>query len=243
MAATTRPSSLRHPERIHPALWRATQFSRARCNSISSGFDQLNKELPDQGWPLGSLIEILPTQPGIGEISLLSPALAQLDSNRSIALINPPYQPYFHCWRNWQLQQHRLLWIKPQTCTDTLWATEQALRHNACAAVICWASHIRLPALRRLHLAAQQTDTLLFLLRPQAAGQQASAAPLRLLLQPKAQGLEVFIIKRRGPCSTEPLLITFSFVPAPQGQASHDALDQSVFATPQPASLYSAAIS
>ncbi|NYT85940.1 translesion DNA synthesis-associated protein ImuA [Pollutimonas harenae] len=240
--AAAQPSSLRHPERIHPALWRATQLSRAQCSSISSGFGQLNQELPDQGWPLGTLIEILPAQPGIGEISLLSPALAQLDSKRSIALINPPHQPYFHCWRNWQLQQHRLLWIQPRTCLDTLWATEQTLRHNACAAVICWAGHVRFSALRRLHLAAQQTGTLLFLLRPQEASQQASAAPLRLRLQAKPYGLEVLIIKRRGPCSTEPLLITFSFARAIQGITSHVALDQSVSARPQTEHRYSAAI-
>src|SRR3546814_8292766 len=52
--------------------------------------------LPGQGWPLGSLIELLPSQPGIGEIRLLQPALASLGSERSVALVRPPYEPYFH---------------------------------------------------------------------------------------------------------------------------------------------------
>ncbi|NYT57835.1 translesion DNA synthesis-associated protein ImuA [Alcaligenaceae bacterium] len=234
MASKNSPFNLQHPERIHPALWRATQFARARRQAISTGFTQLNQELPDQGWPLGTLIELMPAQPGIGEISLLCPALAQLNTQRSIVLINPPYQPYFHCWRNWQLHQHRLLWVRPQSYGDTLWATEQTLKHNACAALICWATHMRLPALRRLHLAAQQTDALLFLLRPRAAGDQASAAPLRLLLQPSAYGLEVLISKRRGHRSNQPLLINVaSYTRATQGANTHAALDQSEFTPAQ----------
>src|SRR5690606_958947 len=150
----------------------------------------------------------------------------------------PPYQPYFHYWRNWQLQQHRLLWVRPQSYGDTLWATEQTLKHNACAALICWAAHMRLPALRRLHLAAQQTDALLFLLRPRAAGDQASAAPLRLFLQPSAHGLEVLISKRRGPRSNQPLLINVtSYARATQSANTHAALDQSEFTSTQQSQL------
>ncbi|MGB6104427.1 MAG: translesion DNA synthesis-associated protein ImuA [Pusillimonas sp.] len=241
MATTARPFSLQHPERIHPALWRATQLACTRHNAMSTGFPQLDNELPDRGWPLGSLIEILPSQPGVGEMSLLHPALARLDSKRSIALVNPPYSPYFHCWRNWRLQQHRLLWIRPQTCSDTLWATEQILRHNACSAVVCWADSIRLPALRRLHLAAQQTETLLFLQRPYSAAQQTSAAPLRLRLRPNAGGLEVFIAKRRGPCPTHPILVTFPFTRVTAGASIHHAaLDQPISAHAQPGRLFSA---
>src|SRR3546814_9573464 len=95
--------------------------------------------LPGQGWPLGSLIELLTSQPGIGEIRLLQPALASLGSERSVALVRPPYEPYFHSWVDWRLQTRRLLWINPQTPGDALWAAEQILTHNACAALFCWA--------------------------------------------------------------------------------------------------------
>src|SRR3546814_15414822 len=119
-------SSFRQPpEHIHPALWRGGQIARPHRAVIPTGFADLDRELPGQGWPLGSLIELLPSQPGIGEIRLLQPALASLGSERSVALVRPPYEPYFHCWVDWRLQTRRLLWINPQTTGDSLWSAQQ----------------------------------------------------------------------------------------------------------------------
>lgn len=207
MPDAIRSSALLHPERIHPALWRGSQLARSRQSTIGTGFDALDHELPGRGWPLGSLIELMPTQPGIGEILLLRPALARLDAQRSIALVHPPYEPCFHCWINWKLAGHRLLWIRPQTHGDILWTAEQILKHNACAALLCWVDSVRPAALRRLHLLAQQTDTLFMVLRPHEAARQASAAPLRLALQPTVQGIEASIIKRQGPSAGQPVSI------------------------------------
>ncbi|HUG57377.1 MAG TPA: translesion DNA synthesis-associated protein ImuA [Candidimonas sp.] len=230
-----RSPALLHPERIHPALWRGTQLARSHQSTLSTGYTQLDRELPNQGWPLGTLIELLPSQPGIGEIRLLQPALAKLDAQRSIALVHPPYPPHFHCWVNWQLDNHRLWWITPQTPGDTLWAAEQILKHNACAALLCWAGSTRPASLRRLHLAAQQSDTLLFLLRPPAAAQQASAAPLRVSLKPTAQGLDAVIIKRRGPCSSLPVPIVFYPARSPNlALVTHAPLDQPLPARTRP---------
>lgn len=232
-------SILRHPERIHPALWRGSQLARSRLATISTGFTALDQELPSQGWPLSSLIELMPSQPGIGEIQLLRPALAGLSGQRSIALVHPPYPPHFHCWVNWQLGDRRLLWIRPQTPGDTLWAAEQILKHNACSALLCWADSTRPGSLRRLHLAAQQSDTLLVLLRPPAAVQQASAAPLRLSLTPTPLGLNAFIIKRRGPCSSLPIPITFYPTRSVLPSLTHAPLDQSLSAHAQPQRILS----
>ncbi len=189
-----------------------------------------------------TLIELMPSRPGIGEMLLLRPALAGLEAQRSIALVHPPYQPYFHCWVNWQLGNRRLLWIDPQTPGDTLWAAEQVLRHNACAALLCWAGNARPASLRRLHLAAQQSDTLFVLLRPPSAAQQASAAPLRLSIRPISQGIEAFILKRRGPCSSQPVpIIFYSARPAPAAQPAYVSLDQSLPARALPAGIASPA--
>lgn len=205
MAGTTSSPPLRHPERIHPALWRGSQLARSYHSTIATGFTALDQHLPGQGWPLSTLIELMPAQPGMGEIHLLQSALARLETQRSIALVNPPYVPYFHCWINWQLARQRLLWVKPPTLADTLWATEQILKHNACSAVLCWASQIRLASLRRLHQAAQQSESLLIVVRPQTAAHQASAAPLRLCLDAIPQGIKATIIKRRGPTVSHPI--------------------------------------
>jgi len=194
-----RTTLLRHPEHIHPALWKASQLAQSQRPTLSTGFRQLDAQLPGQGWPIGALIEISLNQPGIGEIALLSPALAQLESNRCVMLVHPPYPPYFHCWNNWGLGRQRLFWVQTGNTPDSLWACEQALRHNACAALLCWAPGAHPSALRRLHLAARQSDTLFVMLRSPAESRQPCAAPLRLAIQPAPQGLVVSILKRSGP--------------------------------------------
>ncbi|HEY9280042.1 MAG TPA: translesion DNA synthesis-associated protein ImuA [Eoetvoesiella sp.] len=230
-----KPPALLHPECIHPLLWLGSQLAMGRQNTVSTGFSPLDQELPNQGWPLSTLIELTLPQAGIGEIHLLRPALAKLAPERSIALVHPPYPPHFHCWVNWQLETHRLLWINPKTASDSLWASEQILKHNACSALLCWVPSIRPEALRRLQLAAQQSDALFVLLRPHSATRQTSAAPLRLSLRPVHQGLEVSIVKRRGPTCSHPVLIKlYPSRPYAKTHSSYVPLDQSVLALSQP---------
>lgn len=230
-----RPLALQHPERIHPALWRGSQLALARPNTVSTGFAVLNQQLPGNGWPLSVLIELCLSQNGIGEISLLRTALAQLDPDRSIALVHPPYVPHFHCWANWQLHKHRLLWVNPKSPADALWSSEQILKHNACSALICWDANVRPEALRRLHVLAQKSNTLFIFMRPQTAAQHPSAAPLRLSLKPISQGLEISIIKRQGPSCNQPIPITLYPTRSYMATSpSHVTLDQSLPSQPQP---------
>jgi protein ImuA len=69
---------------------------------------------------------------------------------------------------------------------------------------------VRSDSLRRLHLAAQGGETLFFMMRPLAAGQDASPAPLRLALRPRAGGIEIDFVKRRGPQRDAPLFLPLS---------------------------------
>ncbi|NYT23549.1 translesion DNA synthesis-associated protein ImuA [Alcaligenaceae bacterium] len=197
----------RHPERIHPALWRATQLARPARAAVATGFPALDRELPGQGWPVGRLIELMPERPGCGELQLFRPALMRHFPERGIALVHPPHPPCIQAWANWQLAPERLLWIQPPSCADALWATEQVLRHNVCAAVFCWAGQIHMAGLRRLHLLAQQSDSLCIVLRPSTARRQASAAPLRLALQPCRRGMRLHIVKRQGGFSPAPVML------------------------------------
>ena len=54
--------------------------------TIPSGHPELDAELPGGGWPQGQLIELLTDDAGIGELSLLAPALAQLAQARRCAV-------------------------------------------------------------------------------------------------------------------------------------------------------------
>ena len=95
----------------------------------------------------------------------------------------------------------RLLWARTDALGARLWAVEQALRCASVAAVLAWLpARVQVAALRRLQLAAQASAKPLFVLRPASARQEASPAPLRLLLSAGADGaVEVDLFKRRGP--------------------------------------------
>ncbi|PHY06406.1 MAG: cell division protein [Alcaligenaceae bacterium] len=219
---------------LHPALWRGSQFGARTGPTIATGFAALDAELPGQGWPTGSLIELLIAQPGVGEIQLLRTAL-QTDLNKQpVVLLQPPYQPNSACWSGWRLGTQRLLYLAPQRARDAYWAAEQILKNGSCAALLFWAHPIQTSVLKRLHLAAQSSQTLFFMFRPHAVQSQASPAVLRLLLSPEQSGaLTLSIIKRRGPACGHPVRLgahasdSFSI-------SSHDPVDRPALAQPQP---------
>ncbi|BBB66578.1 hypothetical protein UNDYM_2325 [Undibacterium sp. YM2] len=183
------------------AIWRASEMAVYKASTLSSGFKELDAELPNEGWPRSSLIELLVQQAGIGEMQLLKPALAAIARSQRIALIQPPHAPNGLTCQSWNLPAERLMWLKAKTTADALWTTEQILKNGSCGAVLLWQANIRAEALRRLNLAAQTTDTYFFLMRPVSAQRDTSPAPLRLALRPARSGINVEIVKRQGPHS------------------------------------------
>ncbi|CAB3647414.1 translesion DNA synthesis-associated protein ImuA [Achromobacter pestifer] len=194
------------PEQIHPALWRASQLSRTPGRYLATGYPELSAQLPGGGWPRGQLIDVLVQQPGVGEMRLLQAALADTDA-RPIMLIQPPHPPQASAWAAWGSDPGRLLWVRAARGADALWAAEQAVRSAAFAAVVLWQDVARGATLRRLQLAAQQSDALFVLMRPLAAASQASAAPLRVALRPVPAAVSVDILKRRGLLCDRPILV------------------------------------
>ncbi len=223
---------MQSPERIHPALWRATQLAQGAARTLPTGHAALSAELPDGGWPLGSLTELLVPHPGIGEIRLLRPALAQLETRRAIALVQPPHTPHIASWMSWRLDPRQLLWVAPQKPVDALWAAEQILKNGSCGALVCWLPHVRPESLRRLHRAAQASDLLFIAVRPSSAAQNATPAPLRLALAPAAGGLSVHILKRRGPACDTPLYVGLESGATSPVSPRHAPLDRRLPALP-----------
>jgi protein ImuA len=197
------------PESIHPSLWRASQLARGSGRTLDTGCEALARELPGGGWPLGTLVELLVQQAGVGELRLLRPALLAA-GKRPIALLAPPHAPQSHALANWGLLPEQLLWIRGARTADILWAAEQLLRAGTCGAVLLWQQHVRNDVLRRLHLASQSGDALFCLVRPMACARDASPAPLRIAVAPAANGVELTFIKRRGPRQDKPLLVTLT---------------------------------
>ena len=195
-------------------IWRASELAVSRATTCSTGHALLDEELPNNGWPRSSLIELLLQQAGIGEMQLLKPALANLSQHQRIALVQPPFPPHAKACETWGIDTSRILWIRAKSTGDALWTTEQILKNGSCGAVILWQSNVRAESMRRLNLAAQTTDTWFWLMRPMACSADASPAPLRLALRPALAGVSIDIVKRRGPRCDIPLFVPLASMPA-----------------------------
>ena len=202
----------------HPSIWRGKDLARTRTPGISTGFSSLDAELPGGGWPVSSLTEVMPAHEGIGELRFLSPALATLSqAGKYLAWIAPPYLPYAPALAAAQIDLQKILVVRTRSPLETLWAAEQALRANACGAVLVWpAPNADYATLRRLQIAAEGRSTVCFIFRPVAAETAASPAPLRLRLETVHGDLAVHILKRRGaPASTPIVLAAKALLPLP----------------------------
>ena len=189
-------------------LWRGQAVACAQGPRVASGFAALDAALPERGWPCGSLSEILSARRGLGEVSLVLPALRALPPEAGwIVLVAPPGRIHAPGWLARAVPLSRLLVVQA-TGADAAWACEQLLGSGALAALLAWlpSSHPR--QLRRLQVAAGQTESLCLVFRPASAARQPSPAPLRMAITGSPRGLQVDILKRRGPPLAAPLSLT-----------------------------------
>jgi hypothetical protein len=108
------------PSRFTKALWRATRLARAYGRTVDSGYPALPAQLPGAGWPVGTMIELLLQQAGIGEMHLLSPAAVA--EKRSIALVAPQQTPHALGYAYMDVHPSRLMWLTTPKSSDGLWS-------------------------------------------------------------------------------------------------------------------------
>ena len=130
----------------HPGVWRARdQSGSSQPPGLPTGFGALDRCLPGGGWPRQGLIELLADSSGIGELSLLMPALAALCGEKHeggwLAWVSPPYQPYAPALAACGIDINRVLVVRSGPAA---WVMEQALRSGSCSAVLGWANAIEL---------------------------------------------------------------------------------------------------
>jgi len=184
---------------IHADVWPAHAWAGVPESVLPTGCGALDAELPAGGWPLGSLIEILQPSGVHSEWQLLLPALAR-SGEGLVVLISPPHVPFAPALAARGLAPQRVLQVLVHQASQRLWASEQALRCTDVAVVLAWLPQVRSTELRRLQLAASEHRKLLFVMRLQQAQAEASAAPLRLSVEPAQDAsLRVKLLKRRGP--------------------------------------------
>lgn len=193
----------------NPRVWRG-RSSAPGWQGLASGYPRLDRHLPGGGWPPHALTEILLAQYGSGELKLLMPALARLsqveqsqlpeqtDTAGWIAWVAPPFHPYPPALLQWGVDLSRVLVVRPQTASETLWAAEQALSSGNCAAVLLWSDALNDVSSRRLQLAAEAGKSWAIAFRPLDALSQSSAAALRIRLTSSDAGIALDILKSRG---------------------------------------------
>lgn len=213
--------------RLDHTLWRATDLPADDTTAVlDSGFAALNAELPGAGWPQGQLIELLVDTPGLGELSLLTPALATMsaarracvwvlpvqDSKRAAQGTAPAALPYAPALQAAGIDPAYCMFVQPAAARESWWALEQALRAGHLGAVIGWlpdtsAGEADFRALRRLHLLAAQHRALTVVLRSTRHVNAPSPAALRLQLAQQDGRLQVQVLKRRGRPLLEPIAL------------------------------------
>ena len=193
----------------HPAIWRGT--SVARTEVLSTGFGALDERLPGGGWPRSGLIEILVSRFGVGELTLLLPALAsltRLPMARWCVWVAPPLEPFAPSLVSHGVVLEQVLVVRAPSATSqqrtrgsskpALWAFEQSLSSGACDIVLAWAKKPQAKEIRRLQLAAERGRALGVLFRPQQAARESSHAVARMAIEPAAHGVRVTLLKSRG---------------------------------------------
>jgi hypothetical protein len=195
----------------HPALWRYGDVPVLSKVGMDTGTGALNQVLPAGGWEEGALTEILANEQGIGELSLLLPAVSRVSqAGRGIVLVAPPFVPFPHAWEANGVALKQVVIVRAQG-QEALWVMEQAARSGACGMVIGWTTSCRketnYQALRRLHMAADAGKTLLALYRPQSVAGDASAAPTRLSVWATSGNLQIHVFKRRAAMPAAPIRV------------------------------------
>jgi hypothetical protein len=211
-------------------LWRADDLTGDEgVPVLPSGFAALDAELPGGGWPLGQLIEVLADRPGLGELSLLAPALAATGAKRRASVWVLPVAdgkrsaprtaaplPYAPALEAAGIDAAHAMFVQPATARESWWTLEQSLRAGGpgalLGAVIGWlpdsAQHgadADFRALRRLHLLAAQQRALVVVLRATRHAGAPSPAAVRLHLAQHGGRLQVQVLKRRGRPLIEPV--------------------------------------
>lgn len=191
-----------HSHSLAGKIWRGSQRSK-HPHKLDTGHQALNDLLHTGGWPVDNITELGLTSPGVGELRLLIPALRELmkrkHASQNIIWIAPPFLPFAPGLIKEQIDVSKLTVVQTNNIQDTLWATEQALLAECCAAVLSWTGTYNLSThqLRRLQLAAEQGNTWNVLLRHSDCLKQSSTAGLRIHLEANGHSkLDLHVIKQ-----------------------------------------------
>ena len=163
-------------------LFRGGRSLAPAPTGLPSGLDALDAALPWGGLPRGALTELLVAHDGLGELTLLLPALRAIAAREPIAWVGPPYLPYAPALAAAGLPLERVRWVLPPP-GRAAWALEQCLRAGCLGAVLGWLEQADDRCLRRLQVAAEAGGAVALLFRPLRQAANPSPAALRLAVE------------------------------------------------------------
>ncbi|MEZ9746016.1 translesion DNA synthesis-associated protein ImuA [Vibrio splendidus] len=188
-------------------LWTGLQPT-AQGSTTSTGYPQLDKQL-DGGFPTHGVIEV-ESQQGIGELRLLTPYLAQQNSQKLAIFINPPGKICAEFFSSQGIELENILVIQPQRDLDALWAAEQCLKSGACHSVLLWGADLEIHQTKRLQAASETGKCLQFHFKATSHNQLSLPVSLSMKLSSHAQGLKVEVTKRKGSWSYGSFILDMS---------------------------------
>ncbi|RUO23078.1 hypothetical protein CWE08_00025 [Aliidiomarina iranensis] len=187
------------------ALWKGGAWKNSEPNGERNAFGEgsaadfvsTGQPLLDQalggGWRARRVHELQCEYVFGGELSLLAPAIAEAaKAARPVFWLSPPAIPYapgiagmLQQAKVASSQQAQHIVLTPANEADALWAAETILHSGQVGVLLLWADSLSATAVRRLHLAAAETDAWVFVLTGiQNEEARSYATRLRILLLP-----------------------------------------------------------
>lgn len=164
-----------------------TSVSRAGDSpaSSSAGCAALDALLPRGGYAAGCVVEYLRRTPACGASTLAWAAAAAAVQAKDgyLVVVDTQHNIYPPPLTSHGIDLAKVIFVRPQSQADALWAVDQALRTSAVAAVVAELERIDDRSARRLQLAAESGQSLALLLRGWQARQQPSWAEVQWLVR------------------------------------------------------------
>jgi len=186
---------------------RLEQARRPADAWVTSGWDALDRLLPERAFGRGTLVEWLTDGQGSGAVTLaLSAAREACREGGSLVVIDQQRLFYPPAAVGLGIDLANLILVRPRE-DDHAWALDQVLRSSAVAAVVCWPGRWDDHTFRRLQLAAEASGNLGLLVRELSVRGEPGWADLRLLVEPRPGGslsgrrLRVELLRSRGGMS------------------------------------------
>lgn len=197
------------PAHVEAALWRGGELRPPPTAIYTSGWSELDVELPGGGWPGLCVTELLVAQPGILEWRLLGPAVRPIVARGGeVAVVGPTRPPGMAGLVQDGLDPETFWRYNVDEPARRLWVTEQMLKANGADVLIAWLPQARSEQIRRLQTCAAGFEGACFLVRPAHTLRDSSPAPLRVSVALGSDwDLRVRVSKRRGPTHDQDLLL------------------------------------